>query len=668
MLTLLPCALLMVANPSPAPPVHRVAISVRGPLALVEVERTLVGEDARKELVWDVALPDGAAVLDWRVVADKGALRLKGADPTMARADHAADLAARSVAASRDTIDEGTDFRLHLAGLAPGQRALLRYRYSAPLACRRGRFLLRVPGTLEADPVPADVTVSIAATGGQPVELDLAGVSSRSGTSARGRAPARAAWEVSFALRGSRHAEPILAAAGRGPSETTVALGICRSDDPAPAALPERVLLLIDRSRSVGPAGIAMERDLARALMEALPPSVHFNAVLFDRVPHPLFPLARAATAEALAALDDQTGASQLQNGTSLPKALHAAAELARFDGQGRDASTWLVLITDGAVPEGERAEALLSAVSTLPAARTDALVLLARPSGDEPAAAAAQELLRALPAHLGGVLRTVDPADLRGSVAEIVASARRGGDLFGLAVAAGARRSEAFSAIPPGGGQTRVLRVPGGGAPSVSGHRRGEVFTMPLPAARLSPAALAPQLGSVAAAWIGSDGRLAGWVETAAGPPPLLDDVPRGQMDRQVVRNSLSLAYMPRARACYLGRAVHGAADFDLRGRLRLELHLERGEMVEAVVRQSTLKRPEIEACLREAAFGVEIPRPLHRDAPVVAALNLIFQPRTTPVGKQDASPLGKEIDLILGPVSFPSDGRDLLEDPPAP
>jgi hypothetical protein len=87
---------------------------------------------------------------------------------------------------------------------------------------------------------------------------------------------------------------------------------------------------------------------------------------------------------------------------------------------------------------------------------------------------------------------------------------------------------------------------------------------------------------------------------------------------------------------------------------------------MVEAVVRRSTLNRPEIEACLREAAFGVEIPRPLHRDAPVVAALNLIFQPRTPPPGSQDASAFSKEIDLLLGPIHFPGDPRELLDDPP--
>jgi hypothetical protein len=641
------------------------SISVRGPLAVVEVERTLTAEEgAHKELVWDVALPEGAAVIEWSVSGEGRALRLAAADPTRARADHAANLTARAVAGAKASIDEGTDFRLHVGGFPAGGRGLLRYRYAAPLACHRGRFVLHVPGSLEADPVPAEVRVSIAAGAGRVTDLELAGVPVHGATAARGRAPARAAWDLSFALRGQgRGAEPMLAGASRDGAETTVALGICRGEPAVTGPPPERVLLLIDRSRSVGPAGISLERDLGRALLEALPPSVHFNAVLFDRAATQLFPVARAATAEALAALEAQASPGQLENGTSLPRALKAAAELARFEGP---AHTWLVLLTDGALPEAERAEALLAATASLPAARTDVLVLLIRPGGDEPAPAQAQELLRALPARFGGVLRTVNPSDLRGAVAEVAAAARQGGDLFAVSVSAGGKRSEAFAAVPPGTGQTRILRVPGRAGLTIGGRRGGDGFSAALAAVTVPRPALAAHLGHVAAAWIARDARLSAWVETATGPPPLEDEILRGQMDKGVVRNALSLAYMPRARACYLSRKVQNPEDFQLRGRLRLELHLERGEMVEAVVRRSTLNRPEIEACLREAAFGVEIPRPLHRDAPVVAALNLIFQPRTPPPGSQDASAFSKEIDLLLGPIHFTGDPRELLEDPP--
>src|SRR5262249_49071788 len=106
-----------------------------------------------------------------------------------------------------------------------------------------------------------------------------------------------------------------------------------------------------------------------------------------------------------------------------------------------------------------------------------------------------------------------------------------------------------------------------------------------------------------------------AAWVRVGAGAVaaitrpslPAEEGMVRGQMDRLVVRNALSLAFLPRARACYLARPVKEARDFTLRGKLRLELLLDRGEVLAAVVKTSTLGRPEIEACLRDAAFGVE-------------------------------------------------------------
>jgi hypothetical protein len=97
------------------------------------------------------------------------------------------------------------------------------------------------------------------------------------------------------------------------------------------------------------------------------------------------------------------------------------------------------------------------------------------------------------------------------------------------------------------------------------------------------------------------------------------------------------------------------------LRGRLRLELHLERGELEDAIISRSSLDRPEIERCVREAAFQVEYPRPMFRDAPTVAAVNLVFRPRTPEENPRDASMFDRQIDLILGPVSF--DPQKLLD-----
>jgi hypothetical protein len=145
-------------------------------------------------------------------------------------------------------------------------------------------------------------------------------------------------------------------------------------------------------------------------------------------------------------------------------------------------------------------------------------------------------------------------------------------------------------------------------------------------------------------------------------------DTTVRGRLDPLVLRNALSLAFMPRARACYLTRRAAKAGDAYLRGRMKLELTLERGELHDAVVRGSTLDNHSIEGCVRDAAWAVEYPRPEHRDAPTTANLNLVFQPRTPEERKEerkpDASPLDRDIELILGPLTIPSDFSDLLKE----
>jgi hypothetical protein len=152
------------------------------------------------------------------------------------------------------------------------------------------------------------------------------------------------------------------------------------------------------------------------------------------------------------------------------------------------------------------------------------------------------------------------------------------------------------------------------------------------------------------------------------AGAKKASDEVVHGQMDATVLRNTLSLAFMPRARACYLSRRAARAGDAFLRGRMRLELTIERGELHDAVVRQSTLNNPTLETCVRDAAFAVEYPRPEHRDAPTVANLNLVFRPRTPEQVAPDASPqereMDRDIEMILGPVKPSADATDLILD----
>ena len=166
--------------------------------------------------------------------------------------------------------------------------------------------------------------------------------------------------------------------------------------------------------------------------------------------------------------------------------------------------------------------------------------------------------------------------------------------------------------------------------------------------------------------AWSGASSGMAVVVlPSPAAATQAPDAVVRGRMDPAVLKNALALAFTPRARACYVSRRVAKAGDAYLSGRLKLELDLERGELLDAIVRQSTLGHPAIEDCVRRAAWAVEYPRPEHRDAPIIANVNLVFAPRTPREPPPDASATDREIELIVGPLTFPEDYRDLLGSP---
>ena len=140
------------------------------------------------------------------------------------------------------------------------------------------------------------------------------------------------------------------------------------------------------------------------------------------------------------------------------------------------------------------------------------------------------------------------------------------------------------------------------------------------------------------------------GLVESIAHAAAARQPEVKGSMDRMVIRNVLSLAYMPRARACYLNRTGATPALRDLAGRVRLAIDVVRGEVARATVESSTLGNPEIESCLRDSAFAVEVPRAARSDAPVTAILNMVFKGHTPDKKPEvDLGAVGAEIDLVI-------------------
>src|SRR3954453_16221979 len=248
---------------------------------------------------------------------------------------------ARGLHAAAEPFDDSAVYRVRVARDAErgGAPAALRDPFSVRPDFADGRPRLRFPAALESLPAPADVTVAV--TGAVDVEIAgartaLPPVPAR-GASA-GRASTRSGWEISWAPRsaGTPGEAPALeataASAALSPTESVLAFTV-QGRAARPAGPPANVLFLIDRSRSVGLAGLSAERDLARRLLEALPPSTRFDVLFFDRGTKRLFPMARPATREAIATFEGEMVPDRMQNGTDLGAALRDATALLRREG-----------------------------------------------------------------------------------------------------------------------------------------------------------------------------------------------------------------------------------------------------------------------------------------------------------------------------------------------
>jgi hypothetical protein len=664
-------------------PAQKIAVDLRGPLAVVTVTRVFSPERPRAatEELLDLALPDRAALLSFEI-ADHGRwLPVAAAPAASARGHYLDTIRARGISTRSEPFDDDTTHRFRIArgaaGVAAGSLSspvTVRYRFSVVVEDSHGRLRLRFPRSPETTPLPAEVSVT--ANGASLADLEIAGVHAPLPT--RGapsqRVSSRSGWEISYTLAPASLAtasskegpalEGVAAIAALSAGESAIAFSIhARSE--GPPSPPENVLFLIDRSRSVGLAGLAAEHDVATRLLDLLPPATRFDALFFDRTVNRLFPMARPATREAIDALEPEMVPDRLVNGTDLVGALHAAGELLRREASAFAPRALLVVVSDGAIPDPTVGADLDNALGAIPGIDLGVALVVVRPRDDEPIPAAARQALAAVAEARGGVERELRADEINETVASLVQILAAGGDVFSARVSfddssgrAHARTSARLpDTVAPGSGVTGVVRVPGRlrrGAELV-GVTRGRSMRAPLKLIAVDPAWLRPHAQDAPPSSENralSTGTIAAWVEPVshADPPPTPPPV-RGTMDRDVIRNTLSLAFMPRARACYQTRPGSTAAMRDLTGRVRMAIDLVRGEVMDARLESSTLGQPPIEACLRESAFALEVPRAYRNDEPVTAIVNLVFRPRTPERrhSAEDSFPIGAEIDLIL-------------------
>jgi hypothetical protein len=668
------------AHAAAGPPnLHKITVDARGPLALVEVTRAIApvrGEAGGAEALLDIALPDDAAMVAVEI-QDGGRWRRIGAETRTPGGEHDAELyrsetAARGVTPAVEPFDDGTTHRLRVARAAAGgsgsagetSPVLIRYRFAAPPAFSDGRYRLRFPQAPERLPPPADVKLTVA----DAADVDIAGVHTtlRAGAGVvDGRASTRAGWEMSWAPRAAASAaegptlDARVASAPVSPTDTAVAFAL-RSRPARPAAPPANVLLLIDRSRSVGLPGLSAERDLARRLLESLPPSTRFDVLFFDRESKRLFPMLRPATREALDALETEMVPDRMQNGTELGTALHDAGallrrELAGTGGVAGAGGTLVAVVTDGALPEQDGA-GREKALGELPAGVDVQLAaFVVRPLDDEPMNPLARRALRTWAASRGGVLRELRIGEVADGVPAALADLARGGDITALRLDPDGRARTIVDALGPGAAAAGVVVLPGRvQAPALDATVRGRRTALRPRASAVAADWLRPWAGARAsgARLLVSPALVALLEPVVRAPGAPAEPIVKGSLDRMVVRNMLSLAYMPRARACYLGRSGASPESRDLTGRVRLAIDVVRGEVERASVASSTLNQPDIDRCLRDGAYAIEVPRAVRADAPVTAILNLVFRPhppdKRPEVGAVDPQ-TSEQIDLII-------------------
>jgi hypothetical protein len=641
----------------PAP--QRIVIDARGPLALVEVTRALVparSDSGGVEALLDLALPDGAALAS--VEARDGG-RWRSLEVSAGAADrYRAEGGARGVTPALEPFDDSATYRLRL--LRDGTRAAapfeVRYRFSAVPTVEHGRLHLRFAASSERVPRPAAVTVRVQGA----ADVEIAGVRaplSTEGGQAHGEASTRAAWEVSWASRGSAATDrPKLEArvAVTGLSATETALAFLVQGRPAlPAGPPASVLFVVDRSQSVGLPGLSAERELARRLLESLPPSTRFDALFFDRGTRRLFPTSRPATREAIEAFETEMVPDRLQNGTDLGEALRQAGALLRREQTSFGPRGLLVLITDGALADDIDGAALDRALAPIPDLELPIAAFAVRPVDDEAIGPGARKALRAFASARGGVARELRANEIDDAVPAALADLERGGDLGTVRLVTDGNARVLSEALAPDAAVSGVVALRGRPPRSIqiAGVARGRPVVATAVETSISRAWIRPWLepGPPRERLLVTPA-LAALVEPVLRPATAAEPGVKGSMDRMVIRNVLSLAYMPRARACYLNRISATPAQRDLAGRVRLAIDVVRGEVNRATIESSTLGNPEVETCLRESAFAIDVPRAARSDAPVEAILNLVFRPRTPERKPEvDLGAVGAEIDLVI-------------------
>jgi hypothetical protein len=115
---------------------------------------------------------------------------------------------------------------------------------------------------------------------------------------------------------------------------------------------------------------------------------------------------------------------------------------------------------------------------------------------------------------------------------------------------------------------------------------------------------------------------------------------MPTGDLDEAIVKRLMQTYVVPQAKACYV-RAMRG--DAKMSGDIDLVVEMARGEVTTVYIAASTFKTADVDLCVIEAAYGIQVPRVglgSERDAIIVVRYPMHFKQAT--VTDEQVAPSG--------------------------
>lgn len=379
---------------------HSISIRIDGWIAAVEARQVIVNQGDRDTEIFyafdlpreaavtgvEIRLPDGRRAVSSSVDA-RAAFHFVSDEDSPGRPDLGLLRVVDRTAGSDDRL---TRYELRVFPVLAGKSAVAIVRWQVPVRYRDGRLQLRIPGRGTANNrvhERFDVTWRAPAAARGLRDVRAGGTISTASSAApvrtaRLRLVAPADADIVLEARPVfRSVQPVIADLATTPLDKgggayALALMSPSSVDSHPSAY-ERIILLVDTSRSLGRSGIAATRVLTDALLDSATPTAQIDAIRFDRRAHAIVGRLTANRSEVKKGLTSALSSAGNDNGTDLGAALDEVASLLQQAGptaaspvgrvpRGATDSTLVVIITDSVLPLGLDGAQALSRVGSI--------------------------------------------------------------------------------------------------------------------------------------------------------------------------------------------------------------------------------------------------------------------------------------------------------------